>query len=95
MSEITKDPEAEKAFRNIVECIRLIRLKHPDAERPSADGEPPYHKMMDDYMPEPNVVGSMDCHVCKKKKALRYSISSYNGHIHAQCSTNDCVRFMQ
>lgn len=38
--------------------------------------------------------GVMDCPVCKIGK-LRYSRDSYNGHVHARCSTPDCVSWMQ
>lgn len=36
----------------------------------------------------------IDCPVCKTGK-LRFSISGYNGHCHAGCSTVDCVRWME
>jgi hypothetical protein len=38
--------------------------------------------------------GVMDCPVCKTGK-LRYSRAAYNGHVHARCSTADCVAWMQ
>ena len=37
--------------------------------------------------------GEIECPNCKGK--LKFSIASYNGHIHARCSTDDCVSFMQ
>jgi len=33
------------------------------------------------------------CPVCKGK--LNYSISSYNGHCHAKCETDNCIKLMQ
>lgn len=38
--------------------------------------------------------GEMKCPVCKTGK-LRYSRSGYNGHVHAVCSTETCVRWME
>ena len=38
--------------------------------------------------------GIMDCPVCKTGK-LKYSRSSYNGHIHAACTTVNCVAWME
>lgn len=40
------------------------------------------------------VRGAIDCPVCKAATALAYTIAS-NGHVHAACSTKDCVRWMQ
>jgi hypothetical protein len=38
--------------------------------------------------------GIMQCPICKVGK-LRYSRNSYNGHVHAACSTKECVRWME
>jgi hypothetical protein len=38
--------------------------------------------------------GSMSCPVCKTG-TLRYSRAAYNGHVHAGCSTEGCVRWME
>jgi hypothetical protein len=38
--------------------------------------------------------GEMPCPVCKTGR-LRYSRSAYNGHVHAACSTDTCVRWME
>jgi len=43
--------------------------------------------------PEQDIQGEMPCPLCGKGK-LRYSISSYNGHVWAAC-TNKCVAVMQ
>lgn len=39
--------------------------------------------------------GAIDCPVCSAKDALRFSRSGYNGHIHAACKTENCVRWME
>jgi hypothetical protein len=44
--------------------------------------------------PECNVAGDIQCPVCTTGK-LHYRISNYNGHIHAQCDTKGCVRWME
>lgn len=40
------------------------------------------------------VVGELKCPVCKRG-TLRYSIAACNGHIHAKCSSADCVAWME
>lgn len=35
----------------------------------------------------------VECPVCKGR--LHLSQSSYNGHVHGQCETDDCVRWME
>lgn len=39
--------------------------------------------------------GRIDCPVCGKEAGLGFSRSGYNGHIHASCVTEDCVRWME
>lgn len=39
--------------------------------------------------------GAIDCPVCSTPKALRFTVSSYNGHIHAACDTKGCVSWME
>ena len=41
-----------------------------------------------------NIQDSIQCPVCSEGQ-LHYRISSYNGHIHAQCSTDKCVSWME
>jgi hypothetical protein len=40
------------------------------------------------------VAGELDCPACTTG-TVQYSIANCNGHIHARCSTKDCVSFMQ
>lgn len=48
-----------------------------------------------DEVPPP-IVGFMLCPICKAGPAcLGYRISNYNGHIHAKCSTDGCVSWME
>lgn len=41
----------------------------------------------------PGSSGKIDCPICGGK--LRFSRAGYNGHIHAACSTEGCVRWME
>lgn len=43
----------------------------------------------------PGAVGAVDCPVCGGEGTLEFSRAGYNGHIHAGCSTADCVRWME
>lgn len=43
----------------------------------------------------PSASGTIDCPVCGCQKTLRFSRAGYNGHIHAGCSTDGCVRWME
>jgi hypothetical protein len=38
--------------------------------------------------------GEMPCPICKTGR-LRWTKARYNGHVHAGCSTPDCISFMQ
>lgn len=38
--------------------------------------------------------GVIDCPVCGGEKTLRFSRAGINGHIHAGCRTENCVRWM-
>lgn len=39
--------------------------------------------------------GAIACPVCGRAESLRFSRSGYNGHIHAACGTEGCVRWME
>lgn len=42
----------------------------------------------------PGATGSIPCPICKTG-TLHYSRASFNGHIHAACTTTDCTRWME
>lgn len=49
------------------------------------------------YKPQSNYFcgsGEMECPICKTGK-LKYSRSSRNGHVAADCSNNDCVHWRE
>ena len=39
--------------------------------------------------------GAIDCPACGAAGALRFTRSGYNGHVHAACTTADCVSWME
>ena len=39
--------------------------------------------------------GMIDCPVCEGVETLQYSRAGYNGHVHARCTTEDCVSWME
>lgn len=39
--------------------------------------------------------GEINCPICGKENALRFSRAGYNGHIHAACKTDGCVAWME
>lgn len=43
----------------------------------------------------PGASGAIDCPVCDGQKTLRFSRAGYNGHIHAGCTTEGCVQWME
>ena len=43
----------------------------------------------------PGTSGRIDCPVCQAKEALRFSRAGCNGHIHAGCTTEGCVRWLE
>jgi hypothetical protein len=43
----------------------------------------------------PGAQGTIDCPVCSSKGTLRFTRAGVNGHIHAACSTKNCVSWME
>lgn len=43
----------------------------------------------------PGKSGVIDCPVCNCADSLRYSRAGVNGHIHARCSTEGCLSWME
>lgn len=43
----------------------------------------------------PGQEGTIDCPACGATLSLRFTRSGYNGHIHAACKTQGCVRWME
>jgi hypothetical protein len=58
------------------------------------------HILIDDAFGEwkrggPSVAGRINCPKCGQKDSLRFSRSDFNGHVRAQCDTENCLQFMQ
>ena len=43
----------------------------------------------------PGANGRIDCPACGGKASLAFSRAGYNGHIHASCTTENCVSWME
>lgn len=41
------------------------------------------------------LAGAIDCPICNAAESLRFTRSGCNGHIHAACETDDCVRWIE
>lgn len=96
--------EHEEHFRIAVERITVVRpaiLKHagwkqsdvsddeiPAGARRAMDGVTSIAKEAKDAR------GRFPCPVCKTG-TLAYSIAAFNGHVHAHCSTDKCVSWME
>lgn len=96
--------ESERWTKQTMERLSIVRpaiLKHagivqteidddeiPAGARVSMDGVRHIDKSVK------GATGEFDCPICKTGK-LRYSVSSYNGHVMAQCGTKDCVSWME
>jgi hypothetical protein len=75
------------------ELQRRFDIGHPSVERiawPSRDSMC-HEKGLKDFIVG---AGTMRCPICGTG-TLGYSRAGYNGHIHAKCSTNGCVAWME
>lgn len=43
----------------------------------------------------PSVAAKIDCPVCGQKETLHFNRAGINGHIHAGCKTENCVRWVE
>lgn len=73
------------------ELKRRALEKDPNVKPLDPANEHRWHKPQDNYY---TGAGEMACLVCKTGR-LRYSRANYNGHVHAACSTEGCVRWME
>ena len=80
---------ARKAI--LAELKRRALEKDPNVRTLDPNNEHRWHKPQDNYY---SGAGEMACPICGTGK-LRYSRSGYNGHVHAACTTETCVRWME
>lgn len=89
MAMMTEMMTARKAI--VAELGRRCKEKDPNVRPLNPSDLHRWHMPQDNYA---SGAGEMDCPVCKTGR-LRYSRAAYNGHVHAACSTDNCVRWME
>ena len=85
-----------EVVRNAIIDSLAQRLKDKDATvKLCARSSSPYEED-DEHSPRDFVAGSGEiaCPICGTGK-VRYSRAAYNGHVHAGCTTQGCVRWME
>ncbi len=93
--------EAKKRIENIMEARITILADLPEDELEALPDQRNEAEMQGRFLAldEGKSFGgrhaTVDCPICEGKDTLTYSIAYVNGHIHAQCSTKDCVRWME
>ncbi len=78
------------------EAITLEQIKKEDEEHEirSRQIDKARKAIVDATKGKRGIGGEMLCPVCEKGD-LRYTVSGYNGHIHAGCTMENCVRWME
>ena len=80
--EEAEDEVKERSERMEFTMKAMSRCIHDSEEQGFAIGED-----------EEDVVGEIECPACGK--VLKYSRSSYNGHVWGKCETEGCLQWMQ
>lgn len=89
---MTTEPSFITARKAILEDLKRRFLAGDKNVKP-LDQKYKYHWIL----PQDNCytgAGAITCPVCGKG-SLRYSRAEYNGHIHAACTTDGCVGWME
>lgn len=83
--EIMSQADAEKeADERIITMNRGIKARHAAKDDANGKGFAKGH----------GGIGAIPCPCCESGE-LRYSVASYNGHMHGRCSTAGCVSWME
>jgi hypothetical protein len=82
-----------KARRAILEDLKTRYASGDKMVKPNSQWSSPYGEE-DKGTNYFSGSGEMKCPICEDGK-LRYSRSGYNGHVHAACTKNTCVRWME
>lgn len=99
--ELKKEDEMIREFLQQTNMAREAILQ--DLKRRWKEGPTPEHGVTAPadisrfHKPQANYfcgAGVMPCPICSTGK-LKYSRSAHNGHVHAQCSTESCVSWME
>lgn len=80
---------ARKAI--LAELLRRAKEKDPNVYPLNPDNKHRWHKPQDNYY---SGAGVMNCPICKTGQ-LHYRRAGYNGHIHARCTNDACVSWME
>lgn len=78
------------ARRAIINDLKARRVAGDKTVFPASDTHRFYGKQVHYFCG----AGEMACPVCNTG-ILKYSRSSYNGHVHARCTTEGCVAWME
>ncbi|HKS74291.1 MAG TPA: hypothetical protein VJQ82_13905 [Terriglobales bacterium] len=83
--EIMSQSDAEKEADARIEAMkRTVKAMHAAKDDAKEKG----------FRKGSGGIGEIPCPCCEGGR-LRYSVASYNGHMHASCSTNNCVSWME
>lgn len=81
-----RDQAAVAALRGLADGLRVAFLEPQHAPDP-------LHSVFAAIRAEDGDSGTIDCPVCKGQ--LSWCRDSFNGHLHGQCETASCLRWMQ
>lgn len=85
-SEILRDQAAVAALQGLADGLKAAFLDPPT--------EPdPLHAVFAVIGADDGDSGIVECPVCKGR--LDWARDSFNGHLHGQCETDGCLRWMQ
>lgn len=72
--------EVDRSNERILQCLVAMDAAHTHAEKQG-------------FRCGNGGAGEMECPICKGR--LRYTVAGVNGHMHAACVTEGCVRWME
>lgn len=85
-SEIVRDQAAVAALQGLADGLKMAFLD----PLPEAD---PMRSVFAAISADDGDSGTVECPVCKGR--LAWARDSHNGHLHGQCETDGCLRWMQ
>ena len=90
--------EAEGGMTDPVEGIFEVTYDDPPKPNPRFGAMLAAMQLIDEKhgggVPAEDITGTMPCTLCKKG-TLHYGVSSYNGHRRGQCTTPDCLNWIE
>ncbi len=94
-SDAELDAEEREIRTEIDEALGRVSLVRAAILKDAGLESSPHREAYGDEVTTP-IVGFMMCPICKAgPKCLGYRISTYNGHVHAHCTTDGCVQWME